>query len=399
MSFFAILQFPALLRASIFAFAVVAAASQNVPSSSPIASTDLICHTDIITDCYPAVFSPTKHFQIIHNDQSVPPGLHIRMNLATGLKEARLNVAEPEIEKETAIIVIDENHGLQDLTDHTVRKPAAKKQFVVQDKGEPRRSWGLPVNDPSVTKADDEDLTAVLDRVSSAFEGKIWGDLPHDMEDLIVDSYDIELGAVMTADRRFTGHLLHAIEHGTDHVWLGGGPEPAVMILGGALHNNPAALQSLMDNEGQKDRSPVVIALESLHFPGTHGHNERELYRANRLIFLLFQLCQNSQELDKFLARDGLDLLVRWQAAPPAEDCEFDKGQLRKRIANFLADLAPAISEAISRGKGTKSQLVRACETFKIDPSVRYDTTSVDYTSAKAAGEALQEVLGGECSE
>ncbi|XP_065071819.1 nucleotide exchange factor SIL1-like [Rhopilema esculentum] len=35
-------------------------------------------------------FIPTKDWQVVKNDQSVPAGLHIRMNLQTGLKEAKL---------------------------------------------------------------------------------------------------------------------------------------------------------------------------------------------------------------------------------------------------------------------------------------------------------------------
>ena len=36
------------------------------------------------------VFVPTKEWQVIEEGQSIPPGLHVRMNLETGLKEAKL---------------------------------------------------------------------------------------------------------------------------------------------------------------------------------------------------------------------------------------------------------------------------------------------------------------------
>ncbi len=36
------------------------------------------------------VFIPTSHWQIIESDQPIPAGLHIRINMQTGLKEAKL---------------------------------------------------------------------------------------------------------------------------------------------------------------------------------------------------------------------------------------------------------------------------------------------------------------------
>uniref|UniRef100_A0A061R2K4 Nucleotide exchange factor SIL1 n=1 Tax=Tetraselmis sp. GSL018 TaxID=582737 RepID=A0A061R2K4_9CHLO len=38
----------------------------------------------------PRIFVPTIHWQEISDGQAVPPGLHIRINLATGKKEAKL---------------------------------------------------------------------------------------------------------------------------------------------------------------------------------------------------------------------------------------------------------------------------------------------------------------------
>ena len=83
-------------------------AQAKSPLPSPQASTDLICHTAHASECYPAIFQPTIHFKRIHDDQSLPPGLHVRMNLATGLKEARLNVPEPDDAPKADLVIIDD---------------------------------------------------------------------------------------------------------------------------------------------------------------------------------------------------------------------------------------------------------------------------------------------------
>ena len=42
------------------------------------------------TFCFPKMFIPSNEFQIIHPEQFVPPGLHLRMDLESGLKEGKL---------------------------------------------------------------------------------------------------------------------------------------------------------------------------------------------------------------------------------------------------------------------------------------------------------------------
>ncbi|KAM3554801.1 hypothetical protein ARSEF4850_006288 [Beauveria asiatica] len=70
--------------------------SAPVLASSPDAEEnskpDLICHTTDPKDCYPRVFEATDEFQKIHEDQELPHGLHVRLNIYTGEKEAKINV-------------------------------------------------------------------------------------------------------------------------------------------------------------------------------------------------------------------------------------------------------------------------------------------------------------------
>ncbi|KAI0457748.1 hypothetical protein F5B21DRAFT_462999 [Xylaria acuta] len=60
------------------------------PAVSPAAETELICHTDNPAECYPKVFSPTEEFQVVHDDQDLPPGLHVQLDVQTGRKQAKL---------------------------------------------------------------------------------------------------------------------------------------------------------------------------------------------------------------------------------------------------------------------------------------------------------------------
>jgi len=59
--------------------------------SSPSADIGLICHTGDAAECYPRVFQAAEEFQKVHHDQELPKGLHVRLNVWTGEREAKLN--------------------------------------------------------------------------------------------------------------------------------------------------------------------------------------------------------------------------------------------------------------------------------------------------------------------
>ena len=99
-----------------FSCLVARTTSSSELSSSPSADTDLICSITDSTDCYPRLFQPTKDFQIIRQGQDIPPGLHVRMDIYSGEREARLNIpmegeegySPGAVPEEQAIVIIEQ---------------------------------------------------------------------------------------------------------------------------------------------------------------------------------------------------------------------------------------------------------------------------------------------------
>ena len=60
-------------------------ASDSTPGDDEV---ELICHNR--SDCYPKVFQATSEFQRVRDDQDLPAGLHVRLNVWTGEKEAKV---------------------------------------------------------------------------------------------------------------------------------------------------------------------------------------------------------------------------------------------------------------------------------------------------------------------
>jgi len=112
---------------------VPSSSSPSVPTPSQAADVDLICHTDNPSECYPKVFVPTDEFQTVHDDQYLPPGLHVRLNVWTGQKEAKINVPDEQnaeledLPVDSSVVVVEPSEdGLQIPAGAPVYEPVGK---------------------------------------------------------------------------------------------------------------------------------------------------------------------------------------------------------------------------------------------------------------------------------
>lgn len=82
---------------------------------------ELICSSENSQDCYPKIFQATDEFQIIREGQEIPHGLHVRLDVTTGKKEAKLNdPAEKDsalegLPVDTSMVIVDSAEGSEDV--------------------------------------------------------------------------------------------------------------------------------------------------------------------------------------------------------------------------------------------------------------------------------------------
>ena len=298
------------------------------PASSPPASTDLICHTAHASECYPAIFQPTEHFQRIHDDQSIPPGLHVRMNLATGLKEARLNVPEPPGTPHADLVIID------DLP----RRPSIEEDESVaeiselQDQSNPDTGYERGPYFPAAFDAEESSIfsssIATLHATTTALSVT---DLPalSDLQDL---AHSIHWGAALARDAVVSQRLVSAIDPVT-----GASSEvrsAATLLLGTAIHSNPDALGALLSHSYSPDArmDPLINVLAALR-----DQEQYDMTLKTRTVFLLSQLCQNTEQLGIFVHSDGLILLLD-HFEPENLTLDDGKDKFRAKAANFIYD-------------------------------------------------------------
>ena len=395
------LSLPRALLMLVFSFVLSAHASQSTPIASPEARTNLVCHTNDPAECYPTIFAPTKSFQRIHDDQSIPPGLHVRMNLATGLKEARLNIPEEDGGGDSAVVVIDNSStDTQDSAGEdgqgepmNVQNPELMLSEVDDSPPEPR----IPVTQPLV---DNQSLDQLIESISEPHLYRGGAARLKDIADLTELAHDIEWGLAISQNKKLS-NCLWAIITAKNTT-----PDPrmhitelrsaATLLLGTAVQNNPQALKSLLENfsiefPSNDDQPATVISrqLEAISSGrASDSIDEADMIYASRLVFLVSQIANSDRDqLEHFTQHEGLEILNRlFQRSFTARSTK-----LSTKIANFVIDHAAAILQL-----GGDNGLADFCE-LSLTYLVANRTDQPGVASVCESRKALEGLLGDRC--
>ncbi|KAL9012834.1 MAG: hypothetical protein Q9173_002426 [Seirophora scorigena] len=281
---------------------------------SPKASTDLLCHTNHASDCYPRIFQPTEHFRTVHDDQDLPPGLHVRVNLATGVKEARLNIPQlNEDDTSSGLTIIDDFHlepePGEDSTDHG--------DYLSQH----------PIRPPPDTVSEGSSFSAAVSEIKQHGPQDTDELLPAltELEDL---SHSYRWGLSLANDEPLVHKLFQFLLPPTLSLEV---RSLAALAFGTAIRNNPAALDAALSHF-YKDEWPEG-PLEAVVMALVH---EQAPVLLNRMMFLLSSMCQNKDQLQRFLEAGGIDILMAVYDAGSAGS--EDQRKLRKKVTHFLVD-------------------------------------------------------------
>ena len=295
-----------------------------VPSSllaAPSDASKIVCHSKNPSECYPKIFQPTSEFQVIHEEQDIPTRLHVRLNLETGLKEAKLyDGTDDESLNAVEIFATDETNP--------VASPAEVASGL--NFGDNAQHVLTTMEHESIRPppASSGEGTAFASYQASIRENVDPAVIVLAMEKLEDLSHDIYWGLNLTKDRELVHKLNSMISNRTLGAQI---KSAAALLLGTAIQNNPAALSAALSHFYNDDfpsgpLESVMVALVHEQLPKL----------VTRLVYLLSELCQDDVQLSKFLKTDGLDLLrTIFDSEHATED---DKDRLRQKIANLILD-------------------------------------------------------------
>lgn len=370
-------------------FSMVIAAAPSSPS--PGKASDLICHTNNAADCYPKIFEPTKDFQVIHDDQDIPPGLHVRMDIYTGKKEARLNIpmegeeGREDVSTEQAMVIVDQPEPVMAEPEE---EPVQNEPVAMRDR-QPKKppaydNAGKVMPPRPDAEGTISDSTAFQNAVAILTKGDLSGraDVLPTLLDL---SHDIYYGVELMKNADVLEQLLWLMYESDwrDTERTVATHKRAAGIVANSIQNNPTALK-----EAQKSWHQLM--------PGPHKTSRKELSdnakwqsdsaMVERMLLLLREetdpaamkakiyaltgLMKNADIKDRFLEQEGLgELLSIFRSE--FQNKEWDG--VRVKLAEFVSD--NFLDEDMGAGLGkwptaiSASDKTCAKETKKGEPS------------------------------
>lgn len=291
----------ALIVGIVLCFLSVPASARDSPSSPP----DLICHTENPAECYPRVFEPTDEFQVIRDDQDIPKGLHVRLNMETGVKEAKINVPDeidPSLEGlpvEQAMVVVEQ--------------PEVEEEVPIIPKGAPGYDEAGAIKGPPVEAKFFRDAMDML-KTGDVAKGKTYDGLMDDLEEL---SHDLYYGLKIAEDTDVVKSLLCLMGgRGNDGKYtLADGAvvrdQQAAAILAGCLQNNPTSLAEVVKHwksikEHPCGSSQVQDVLYQTLAPGDKAHSAALASALKVKVSAVNSLIKDPVIRDEFLASGGM---------------------------------------------------------------------------------------------
>lgn len=203
---------------------------------------ELVCRSDDPTECYPKLFQATNDFQEVHIDQNLPPGLHVRLDVNTGRREAKLNdpnEQDPALEGlpvDSSMVVVEQEEGSDDAwypSEPQIPKGAPQYEPVgkVKTPQQESRAFHDSLTVLKTLALDDRPIDAALD---------ILGDISH----------DIYYGLKVAEDANAVKELLCMMS--SPEIFPNDGKDASVSqagqaasIVGAALQNNQKALEEV----------------------------------------------------------------------------------------------------------------------------------------------------------
>ncbi|KAI9838686.1 MAG: hypothetical protein M1819_005000 [Sarea resinae] len=318
----------------LFLFLAISSASLPPKPGSHEAVEDLICHeTSTEQTCYPRLFHPTTAFQHVHPDQEIPPGLHVRLNLETGQREARLNVPGPTTDEEESqfpvLVGPSTDDAAEDESPSSMQSLSQPSSLLEKSgKTAPAYSNSGRIPQPPSESLETDIFSGAVDLLHDADPSKA---LPFillnafdDLEDL---AHSLYWGLRIASSETTTRKLLELLS--PTKTLDASVRANAALVLGSALQNNPSAIEAFVSQFSGADEplSYLCRAVETEPVPRCQS----------RLLYLLFSIARDKTQLHRFLHAGGLDSLRRvFDADRAGQDREKDA--VRGRIATFISD-------------------------------------------------------------
>lgn len=212
-------------------------------------SVKMVCLPENPSDCYPQLFEPTNEWQTVREGQQIPPGLHVRVNLETGLEEARILQGDDSSLSE--VVIVDENSKQVDDFDLNSEAVKLKIQQTLKEHRERKKEFAK--NKVSVSDLGDFDNS--VEEVVGFQTGESSYRLEQALSTLADLSHDIEFGARLSFDPVVFHSMVALADEFLSTKEKIANPtnlrlsELIYRTMGSALRNNPEAVENVLEKQ------------------------------------------------------------------------------------------------------------------------------------------------------
>lgn len=239
--------------------------------------------------CFPETFTATNEFTVIQPEQLVPPGLHIRLNLTSGLKEGKLMPLQVANDSRTDLILSDQPQEVNDTVE-------------------------LSGQNVTISDISQDSSLSLEERTSLSLLLKDDQTILKNLEFLEEISHDVDVGEELTLN---FNSIFSLLDHENDNV-----KEHVLLIIGNSVSNNYKALNNLIKS------TPVVFSkLEGLLKDGS------VTLSVEKRGFYAFSCMVRGLGVMFFKDYDGFSLL---------KQLYVDKPRLELKILQLMSDLIDA---------------------------------------------------------
>lgn len=211
---------------------------------------EVICPDRNPANCYPKVFVPTEEWQTIRENQEIPAGLHVRLNLETGVREAKL-LKDNEDESHLPVIAASNEDDTEDKTKGVQQKIQDTIHKYKQEKAQFTKS--------TVSELDLSDFSSSVEEVLHFGQGGDISRMEKALDTLIDLSHDLDFGERLTLNPEIFSSLFKAAKLAVSEPKV---PEKCFRIMGSSLRNNPDAIANVLEKQDDLFVSRLFEALE-----------------------------------------------------------------------------------------------------------------------------------------
>ncbi|KAI1119371.1 hypothetical protein F5Y14DRAFT_395049 [Nemania sp. NC0429] len=293
--------------------------ASSSPAASPAAEPELICHTDNLAECYPKVFSATEEFQVVRDDQDLPPGLHVQLDVQTGRKQAKLynpddeeNPALAGLPVDREVIVVDPELPQDDEPRIPAGAPAYEPVGMVKAPREKNEEFSVALQ--TIKKSSDSQQSTDTSALDAALY--LLDDLSHDMYyglQVAEDAEAVQSLLCLLLNRDDSEEEGRAFEERVDFL--------ASSILSAAVGNNARALATIEKSwdsiAGQRCKAHAhSIKHELFHrlTPTSEPGTKQEVEESKSLrlyVAVISGLLKSPKIRAEFLDADGMQSFLR----------------------------------------------------------------------------------------